>query len=295
MENYAVANGMNEPGYELISNAREAIRNGQFYDAMGILNELKRNKQQAARTEILKMLCGYKVASTSELLISNSKSVMKLQKIAEDSDWKTVREEPASGFREYVNAIVEYCAIAIAISPDTDRVRNARPSQRPSVFAQMDAEDEHNMERMRTTGETDQCQDTTAIENLVADYERHYDNYNQSHGSYPSYHFAHPDDQISKTINRDMSDLLITKDGGIRSDGFTNKLFDGKKKEESADASSFAGASEELLNRDNKPQSDLEKALHEIRFQGRNEAELKVRQVDLIKRIDQLEQQIFAV
>ena len=70
MENYAASNMVNEPGYESVAKALEAIRNGQFYEAMNLITELKRNKQQTARAAILKMLCGYKVSSTSELLIS---------------------------------------------------------------------------------------------------------------------------------------------------------------------------------------------------------------------------------
>ena len=289
MENYAASNMVNEPGYESVAKALEAIRNGQFYEAMDLITELKRNKQQTARAAILKMLCGYKVSSTSELLISNSKSVMKLQKIAEDSEWKTVREE----LSEYVDDIIEYCAIAIEISPDTDRFRNVRPTQNLSAFAKMDAEEEYNMERMRATGESDKCQDTTAIENLVSDYEAMRENEYYVNGVW----VPNLDCQgvVSKNINKDMSDLLIsTEGGGMRADGFTSKLF-GRKKKESSEEKSFLGASEELLSKSSEPKSALGKALQVIQYQGRNEAELKARQVDLIKRIDQLEQQIFAV
>ena len=289
MENYAASNMVNEPGYESVAKALEAIRNGQFYKAMDLITELKRNKQQTARAAILKMLCGYKVSSTSELLISNSKSVMKLQKIAEDSEWKTVREE----LSEYVDDIIEYCAIAIEISPDTDRFRNVRPTQNLSAFAKMDAEEEYNMERMRATGESDKCQDTTAIENLVSDYEAMRENEYYVNGVW----IPNPDCQgvVSKNINKDMSDLLIsTEGGGMRADGFTSKLF-GRKKKESSEEKSFLGASEELLSKSSEPKSALGKALQDIQYQGRNEAELKARQVDLIKRIDQLEQQIFAM
>ena len=69
----------------------------------------------------------------------------------------------------------------------------------------------------------------------------------------------------------------------------------GRKKKESSEEKSFLGASEELLSRSSEPKTALGKALQDIQYQGRNEAELKARQVDLIKRIDQLEQQIFAV
>lgn len=295
MEDVTFTNGMNEAGYDYIVKAREMIRNGEFYGAMDLLTELKRNKQQVARTAILKMLCGYKAGTTSDLLTRNSNSVMKLQKIAEDSDWQTVRDGLSPDYQEYVDDIIEYCAIAIRLSDDTDRIKTASPSQRPSAFAQMDAEEEHNMARERATGETDAYEDTTAIENLLSDYERHMDNVNRYSSDYHSYRPAHPDDRISKTIDQDITGVVFRKNNSAHEETSEKKLFGRRKNAETeSEKPAFTGSCEELLSKNinTKPKSALEKALEDLKFQGRNDFELKSRQDDLIARIDQLEARI---
>ena len=141
---------------DVVMKASSLVSEGNYAEALEILNGLKKDNRSSSAVILLTMLCGYHVKSMKELLLDVSASPMSIQILVTRPDWNKLAEYLFLKENQFVIHVLEYCALCLRLSgTDMNKMFEKLKSMRgkgkmhSSTLAGIDKEDEHNNERAK--------------------------------------------------------------------------------------------------------------------------------------------------
>ena len=147
---FGITDEVSEGTYE---EARALVRNLKFEEAMKILNGLDKDKPNVM---LLNLLCCYQVFNTRALVDKVSSSPEAVKTLSMRKDVNVMIKSRDSLNKNLITRVIECCLIELTLAgADVSELRDKLIShkktikQRPSAFAQMDAEENAAAERTR--------------------------------------------------------------------------------------------------------------------------------------------------
>jgi hypothetical protein len=160
---------------EICSIARKLFDEGQYDGSRLVLNKLDKLAGNRPDVLLMKVLCGFKVMNTEELLNKVDANVFEVSKLAEDSDLNILANKLMFDHNLFVVHVLEYCLLGLRLSGEDmsvfySRLHSDAVKKKPeSVLARLDAEEAHNEERTRRLREADRPE-PASIPGMVTKY-----------------------------------------------------------------------------------------------------------------------------
>ena len=201
---FGITDEVSEGTYE---DARALVRHLKFDEAIKILNGLDKTRPNVM---LLNLLCCYQAYNTRALIDRVSSSPEAVKTLAMRKDVNALAKSGDVRIKNFMTRIFECCLYELTLSgADVGELRDKLIShkktvkQRPSAFAQMDAEENATAERCRMLNEA-----ANPKEKYLDDYVRDYANKppRESHGSL----WKEPAGTLAGNIALDILDFLLT-------------------------------------------------------------------------------------
>ena len=160
---------------EICSIARKLFDEGQYDGSRLVLNKLDKLAGNRPDVLLMKVLCGFKVMNTEELLNKVDANVFEVSKLAEDPDLNILANKLMFDHNLFVVHVLEYCLLGLRLSGEDmsvfySRLHSDAVKKKPeSVLARLDAEEAHNEERTRRLREADKPEEAS-IPGMVKKY-----------------------------------------------------------------------------------------------------------------------------
>ena len=140
----------------LCEDAKTLTLEGKYEEALKVLTSLRDRGRLDSKVLLLTIFCGYRVNNSEDLLTKVSVGTMSMKTFITGPDLKRLAQTLKVEKNLYIVHLLEYCSICLAGSGKTvKKLRTKAPSRkdeenkRPSVFEQMDREEEEALERSR--------------------------------------------------------------------------------------------------------------------------------------------------
>lgn len=200
---FGITDEVSEGTYE---EARALVRNLKFEEAMKILNGLDKDKPNVM---LLNLLCCYQVFNTRALVDKVSSSPEAVKTLSMRKDVNVMIKSRDSLNKNLITRVIECCLIELTLAgADVSELRDKLIShkktikQRPSAFAQMDAEENAAAERTRMLKEA-----ANPKEKYLDDYVNDFMNTNPARLDRSIW--KEPADTLAGNIALDIIDLLL--------------------------------------------------------------------------------------
>ncbi|MBP5186952.1 MAG: hypothetical protein J6040_07845 [Clostridiales bacterium] len=276
------------PGADVIRQARAALAEEQYEQALQIIADLKKKHLQYPRTFLITLFCGYQAGSTQSVLEKASSSSALLQKVAERADWKDLAMSLPSDQRDYVKNVIEYCAMGIVLLGDAKKiVYGVAPKSPPptrkvqSAFSKMDEEEVHNMERQKSLRDAQKPKVSMNFNDLREDYDERFGDHAPAY-----YETRASSDYSGVDFALDVLDLVL---GYESKSTRTNSFFPRMQQEVMSESSS----PHPNQSRQRRQPSALSLAVDRISKSKTPREELAARQEEVLEKINEIERKIF--
>ena len=200
---FGITDEVSEGTYE---EARALVRNLKFDEAMKILNGLDKDKPNVM---LLNLLCCYQASNTRALVDRVSSSPEAVKTLSMRKDVNVMLKSRDSLNKNLITRVIECCLIELTLAgADVSELRDKLIAhkktikQRPSAFAQMDAEENAVAERTRMLKEA-----ANPKEKYLDDYVNDFLNTNPAHIDRSIWN--EPADTLAGNIALDIIDLLL--------------------------------------------------------------------------------------
>ena len=139
-----------------LGEAYALMQDGQFKDALKILNDPLKTDQNTASANLLMLLCSYQVKNTEELLAKASSSIAAFKVFTRRAELDSLTRIQ-TGENNIAGNMMEYCLLKLVLSGNTlsdiaQKLYSPRITNHPkqeSAFSKMDKEDVHNFQRTK--------------------------------------------------------------------------------------------------------------------------------------------------
>ena len=200
---FGITDEVSEGTYE---EARALVRNLKFEEAMKILNGLDKDKPNVM---LLNLLCCYQAFNTRALVDKVSSSPEAVKTLSMRKDVNVMLKSRDSLNKNLITRVIECCLIELTLAgADVSELRDKlivhkkTIKQRPSAFAQMDAEENAAAERTRMLKEA-----ANPKEKYLDDYVNDFMNTNPARLDRSIW--KEPADTLAGNIALDIIDLLL--------------------------------------------------------------------------------------
>jgi len=133
---------------EMLIKAKNFFYNGQYREALKLLNELESSDRNTPSALLLKLLCSYQVNNTEELLRKASSSLPSLELFARRPELNELAVLLRNEDNALVSHMMEYCFISLLLAgvKESDILGMSekpvlRLNQKESAFTKMDSEE----------------------------------------------------------------------------------------------------------------------------------------------------------
>ena len=263
--------------------ARELFLEGQYNKARTVLNKLDKLGGNRPDALLMKILCGYKVKDTEELLSKVESRSFEVQRLAENRELNTLANKLMLDHNLYVVHVLEYCSLGLRQSGEDmglfyDRLKSGAAKKKPlSTIAKLDAEEIHNEERVRKLEDANKPEEAS-IPDMFMDY--------MNTAPLPSMYDNRPcsgtADNLAENILMDVIDML-TYDRG---ESFYNPEFMSRTRKFNAMKKEQAASETEEINAEVVPYDGITED-HELTSE-----EIDVRRNNILQLIKEEEKQI---